>query len=139
MTDDELEAFLNGRHTMNVATYNHDGTIHLVAMWYGFVDGDPAFWTYKTSQKIRNIERDPRVSFHAGTPGGGAYVVAEGIAAVSLIATTVDDPTVQELIDVYRLIQGEHPDWQDYRTAMVTDHRLLIRITLTRLYGWIPG
>jgi len=58
---------------------------------------------------------------------------------VSLIATTVDDPTVQELIDVYRLIQGEHPDWQDYRTAMVTDHRLLIRTTLTRLYGWIPG
>jgi hypothetical protein len=78
------------------------------------------------------------VSFHAGTLNGGAYVVAEGIAATSPIATGIGDPTVDELIDVYRLIQGEHPDWQDYRTAMVTDHRLLLRVTPTRLYGWIP-
>src|SRR5579885_3051009 len=62
MTDEELDTFLNLRHTMNVATYNHDGTIHLVAMWYGFIDGDPAFWTYKSSQKILNIQRDPRIT-----------------------------------------------------------------------------
>jgi PPOX class probable F420-dependent enzyme len=62
MTDDELRTFLDGRHTMNVATYNHDGTIHLVAMWYGFLERDPVFWTYRSSQKIKNLERDPRIT-----------------------------------------------------------------------------
>src|SRR5690606_1942005 len=62
MTDDEVRAFLAGRHTMNVATMNHDGTIHLVAMWYGFVGDDTAFWTYGKSQKIRNLERNPQIT-----------------------------------------------------------------------------
>ena len=60
MTEAEVEAYLQGRETMNVASYNHDGTIHLVAMWYGFLDGVPAFWTYGKSQKILNLRRDPR-------------------------------------------------------------------------------
>lgn len=62
MTDDELAAFLDGRHTMNVATFNHDGTIHLVAMWYAMDGADPVFWTYMKSQKILNLERDPRIT-----------------------------------------------------------------------------
>src|SRR3546814_18429078 len=57
MTDEEVAEFLSGRHTMNVATANHDGTIHLVAMWYAVLDGDPVFWTFGKSQKIRNLER----------------------------------------------------------------------------------
>lgn len=70
MSDDEVSSFLHGRHTMNIATINHDGTIHLVAMWYGFAPdgGDgaagerPAFWTYGRSQKILNLQRDPRIT-----------------------------------------------------------------------------
>jgi len=138
---DPLAALLARCHRGVLATIGRTGVPQLSTIDYTFSPENAVLRMSTTAgrAKIRNIESDPRVSFHAGTPGGGAYVVAEGIAAVSLIATTVDDPTVQELIDVYRLIQGEHPDWQDYRTAMVTDHRLLIRITLTRLYGWIPG
>src|SRR3546814_11822220 len=62
MTDEEVAEFLSGRHTMNVATANHDGTIHLVAMWYAVLDGDPVFWTFGKSQKIRNIERAPGIT-----------------------------------------------------------------------------
>ena len=48
---------------MNIATHNHDGTIHLVAMWYGFTpDGRPAFETFAKSQKVQNLRRDPRIT-----------------------------------------------------------------------------
>jgi hypothetical protein len=46
---------------------------------------------------------------------------------------------VEELIEVYRLVQGkEHPDWADYRQAMVRDQRLILRLHVERLYGWAP-
>ncbi|HSO95599.1 MAG TPA: pyridoxamine 5'-phosphate oxidase family protein, partial [Acidimicrobiia bacterium] len=45
MTQPEIDEFLQGRRTMSCATVNHDGTIHLVAMWYGFLDGSPALET----------------------------------------------------------------------------------------------
>src|ERR687898_3123317 len=62
MSHDEVVEFLGGRHTMDVATINHDGTIHMVAMWYGFIDKSPAFWTFGKSQKIRNLERNPQIT-----------------------------------------------------------------------------
>lgn len=62
MTPEEIDTFLAGRHTMNVATLGADGQPHLVAMWYGFLEGDPAFWTYRRSQKIVNLGRDPRIT-----------------------------------------------------------------------------
>lgn len=137
---DPLQALLARCHRGVLATIGRTGVPHLSTIDYTY-SPEAALLRMSTTAgraKLRNIDRDPRVSFHAGTPNGGAYVVAEGIAATSPIATAIGDPTVEELIDVYRLIQGEHPDWQDYRTAMVTDHRLLIRVTPTRLYGWIP-
>jgi PPOX class probable F420-dependent enzyme len=85
--------------------------------------------------KVRNLHRDPRVSFYVTTEGGAAYAVAEGTAELSPTATRLDDPTVAELIDVYRGVQGEHPDWDDYRAAMVADRRLVVRIHVQRLYG----
>lgn len=88
MTDDELGEFLNGRHTMNVATLNHDGTIHLVAMWYGFVDGKPAFWTYNRSQKIRNLQRNPQIT--CLVEAGEVYEELQGAELVGK-ATIVED------------------------------------------------
>ena len=62
MTPEELQAFLDERHTMNVATIGPGGHPHVHAMWYGFVDGKPAFWTFGKSQKIVNLRRDPKVT-----------------------------------------------------------------------------
>ncbi|MFC0004677.1 PPOX class F420-dependent oxidoreductase [Micromonospora siamensis] len=88
--------------------------------------------------KVRNLRRDPRASFHVTTPDGGAYAVAEGTATVGPAATSPDDPAVEELVEVYRRIRGEHPDWVDYRAAMVADGRLVLRLTVDRVYGWRP-
>ena len=62
MSEDEVAAFLRDGRTMNVATNGREGYPHLVAMWYGFSEGKPAFWTYGKSQKIRNLERDNRIT-----------------------------------------------------------------------------
>ena len=62
MTDDEVAAFLAGRVKVQVATTGRDGVPHLTTLFYTLADGDIAFWTYGRSQKIRNLERDPRVA-----------------------------------------------------------------------------
>jgi len=62
MTPEEADEFLRGWHTMNCATMKADGTIHLVAMWYAFLEGAPAFETKAKSQKVLNLRRDPRIT-----------------------------------------------------------------------------
>ncbi|HSS08732.1 MAG TPA: TIGR03618 family F420-dependent PPOX class oxidoreductase [Acidimicrobiales bacterium] len=62
MTDDEVARFLDLRLTMSLATNGRDGWPHVVAMWYGFIDGAVGFLTFRNAQKYRNIQRDPRVS-----------------------------------------------------------------------------
>jgi hypothetical protein len=62
-------------------------------------------------------------------------VVFEGDAELSPVAADPHDATVEELIDVYRRVLGEHPDWDEYRRAMVSDGRLVIRLRPTHAYG----
>lgn len=62
MTDKEVTALVGEQRKLQLGTINPDGTPHLVTMFYGTVDDKIAFWTYRSSQKIRNIERDPRVT-----------------------------------------------------------------------------
>lgn len=89
MTDDEIEAYLDGRHTMNIATHSPDGSIHLVAMWYGRFEGCPAFHTFGKSQKIANIRRDPSITALVET--GDQYEELRGVELVGR-AELVEEP-----------------------------------------------
>jgi PPOX class probable F420-dependent enzyme len=89
--------------------------------------------------KVHNLRRDPRASLHVPAPGGAGYAVAEATASVSAVAADEHDATVEELVEVYRLVQGEHPDWEDYRRAMVRDQRVVLRLSVERVYGWLMG
>jgi PPOX class probable F420-dependent enzyme len=95
MSDAEIEEFLAGRHTMNVATLNHDGTIHLVAMWYTVIDGSPVFWTYGKSQKMLNLERDPRITCLVET--GEDYAELRGVELVGRGEVVTDRAAVMEI------------------------------------------
>ena len=88
--------------------------------------------------KTRNMRRDPRVSLHVSADDFWSYVVLEGDADLSPVAADPGDATVDELVEYYRVMQGEHPDWDEYRAAMVRDERLVLRIRATHAYG-MPG
>ncbi|MEU9332584.1 PPOX class F420-dependent oxidoreductase [Streptomyces sp. NPDC048290] len=88
--------------------------------------------------KTRNAQRDPRVSYHVTTADRWAYAVAEGTADLTPVAQDPGDATVEELVRLYRSLSGEHPDWDDYRAAMVRDHRLVLRIPVDHVYGVPP-
>jgi nitroimidazol reductase NimA-like FMN-containing flavoprotein (pyridoxamine 5'-phosphate oxidase superfamily) len=80
MSPAEVDEFLAGRRTMNVATNGPSGYPHVVAMWYGFVDRKPAFWTFGRSQKIVNLRRDDRLS--ALIEDGDTYEMLRGVELV---------------------------------------------------------
>lgn len=142
MTDDggraaALHALIQAQHRGTLATQKRDGRPQLSNVSYTY---DSATATIKVSTtdgraKTANMRRDPRVSLLASTSDGWSYAVGEGTASLSPVATDQNDETVEELIEVYRAIAGEHPDWDDYRRAMVADRRLVLRIAVEHVYG----
>jgi PPOX class probable F420-dependent enzyme len=104
MTPDEVAAMLAASRKMTLATINRDGTPHLVAMYYGLLDGRIAFWTYKTSQKALNLDRDPRLTVLIEQ--GLEYFDLRGVQ-VNGVARTVTAP--DELAEIGRLVAGRMP------------------------------
>ena len=86
--------------------------------------------------KTRNLRRDPRATYHVTTADLGAYAVVEGTATLSDVAADPHDATVDELVQLYRDLAGEHSDWAEFRAAMVADRRLVLRVSVDRVYGW---
>ncbi len=85
--------------------------------------------------KYANLRRRPWAALKVDGESFWTYAVLEGDAELSPVAEAPDDPTVDELVEIYRSISGEHPDWPDYRRAMVADRRAVIRLKPTRAYG----
>lgn len=89
--------------------------------------------------KTRNAKRDSRVSLHIPRDDFGAYVVIEGTAELTPPAGAPDDDSADQLVALYRQLSGEHPDWKDFRGAMVRDGRCVLRIHPTHAYGMLPN
>jgi PPOX class probable F420-dependent enzyme len=135
--EDRLLALLAGTDRGVLTAIKRDGRPQLSNVNYHY-DPDQRLLRVSITDgraKTANLRRDPRASMYATTPDFDAYVVAEGEADLSPVAADPHDATVTELIDLYRRIQGEHPDWDDYRAAMVRDRRLVLRLPITHLYG----
>jgi PPOX class probable F420-dependent enzyme len=120
-----------------LATIKRDGRPQLSDVNYTAAPGLIRISTRAPLAKTHNLRRDPRASLKvSGTRGG--YAVVEATAELSPVSADRHDAVVEELIEVYRLVQGkEHPDWDDYRRAMVEDERLVLRLHVERLYGWL--
>jgi PPOX class probable F420-dependent enzyme len=139
--DDKLLAVIAGNSLGILATIKRDGRPQLSNVTYHF---DPRTLTFEVSvceplAKTRNLRRDSRASILVSSEDGWSYAVAEGDAVLSPPAASPDDDTVESLIVLYRNVLGEHPDWDDYRQAMVTDRRVLLRLPINHLYGMPPG
>ncbi|MER5643237.1 PPOX class F420-dependent oxidoreductase [Streptosporangium sp. NPDC002524] len=85
--------------------------------------------------KTANLRRDPRATLEVTGPDGLAWATAEGTATLTGPGTDPHGPEVEALVDYYRVAAGEHPDWDEYRSVMVSDRRVLMVMTVDHVYG----
>ena len=139
--DDKLLAVLADNSLGVLATIKRDGRPQLSNVTYHFDPRTPSIEVSITEAraKTRNLRRDPRASLLVSSDDGWSYAVAEGDAVLSPPAAAADDDTVEALVSLYRNVAGEHPDWDEYRQAMVTDRRVLMRLHISHVYGMPPG
>jgi uncharacterized protein len=139
--DDKLLAVIAGNSLGVLATIKRDGRPQLSNVTYHF---DPRNLVIEVSiteprAKTRNLRRDPRATILVSSDDSWSYAVAEGNAILTSPAAAPHDDTVEALIALYRNVAGEHPDWDDYRQAMVTDRRVLLKLPISHVYGMPPG
>jgi PPOX class probable F420-dependent enzyme len=129
---DELEDFVRPRHHGVLLTRRADGRPQSSLVTMG-LDGEGriVISSYPERAKVHNIRRDPEVAVVVQSDDfGGEWVHVDGRAEI------VDLPeAVEPLVEYFRVISGEHPDWDEYRAAMVNQGKCLIRVSIT---DWGP-
>ncbi len=125
---DEARAFMREHHRGILATFRKDGRPQMSAISVGVDDqGRAVISTGEGAHKTRNIRRDPRVSVCVMSEDFWNWIQIDGTA------TVVSLPEAMEpLVEYYRTVAGEHPDWDDYRRAMEDQRRVILRIDIER-------
>ena len=135
MTDEEIDAFLHERRPMTMCTINHDGSIHAVAMWYGFIDGTIGIETKAKAQKALNLARDSRIT--CMMEDGDSYEELRGVELVGR-AEILDDPDkIWELgVSVFERYNG--PYTEDLRpfVEVMLNKRIVAKINVERTVSW---
>jgi PPOX class probable F420-dependent enzyme len=130
--------FVRQRHFGVLTTQRRDGRPQLSNVAYSVGDDGVISVSITDSRaKTQNLRRDPRASLHVTRDDFWAYCVLDCDVELLPVVTDPHDATADALVEYYRSANGEHPDWEDYRRAMVADHRLLARLTPTHAYGII--
>ena len=129
--------FICQRNQGVLTTIRANGRPQLSNILYALGHDDVARVSVTDSRaKTANLRRDPRASLYVLGDSFWQYVVLEGNVDVSPVAADPHDDTVEQLVSLYRAGQGkEHPDWDEFRTAMVTDRRLILAFRAERAYG----
>ncbi len=139
---DDIAGLVASRQNGTLATLRRDGRPQLSVVTYAWYADDGGRQIVRISTvdgraKVANLRRDPRASVLVTDESGWSYAVLDGTVELSPVAQSQDDETVEELIRLYRDANGEHPDWADYRRAMVDDHRLVARLVVDHAYGLV--
>jgi PPOX class probable F420-dependent enzyme len=127
--------FVREHHNAVLHTYRRDGSAQLSPITCDVADGLIVISTRETALKVKNLRRDPRVSLCVlADQFYGSWIQIDGTAEI------VSLPDALELlVDYYRGLRGEHPDWDEYRAAMASDQRCILRITPERAGPDISG
>lgn len=127
-----------GHRLAVLVTIRSDGRPQSSDIVYGLVDGRFLISVTADRAKSRNVRRDPRCVLHISDGAGSSYLSFDGTAEVTEPATSLDDPVVDQLVAYYEACKGEaHPDWDEYRRAMVDDGRVLVVFTPGSVVGQI--
>ena len=135
MTPDEVDAFLAERRPMTMCSISGDGSIHAVAMWYGFLDGCVTVETKSKSQKVQNLRRDPRLTLLF--EDGDYYEELRGVELVGQ-AEIIDDPALLFPLGVSVFERYYQPYTEDLRPFIETmlHKRVGIKLHATKTVSW---
>jgi PPOX class probable F420-dependent enzyme len=126
MTPEEARVFVAHNHWAVLITRRRDGGLQTSPVTVGVDDDGVVISSRETAYKARNIRRDPNVTLCVFTDAFfGPWIQIDGRAELVPLPEAMEG-----LVDYYRRIRGEHPDWDEYRRAMVADNRLLIRVSI---------
>jgi len=139
--DPRMLSFVAANTRGVLATIGPSGRPQLSNLFYWF---DPTadlvrLSTTEDRVKTRHLRRDARVTLHVSSPDFWTWVAVEGTADLSTVAADPQDATVEELVGYFRATGGEHPDWDEFRRAMVAERRLVVRFRPERTYGQLPA
>jgi PPOX class probable F420-dependent enzyme len=135
MTPAEVDAFLAERRNMTMCSLSPDGSIHAVAMWYGFLEGAIAVETKAKSQKARNLRRDPRLTLLF--EDGEYYEELRGVELVGR-AEVIDDPDRlwQLGVSVFERYYGGYSDEMKPFLEAMLNKRVVIKLDVERTVSW---
>jgi PPOX class probable F420-dependent enzyme len=135
MSDDEIDEFLHGKHTMSLASLNADGTIHMVAMWYGFLEGAVAFETKAKSQKVQNLRRNPTIT--CMVEDGDTYNELRGVQIIGTAEVFEDrDRLIEMGKSVFERHVGPYTDDMLPAVEMMLNKRVGIKVNPVRVASW---
>ncbi|WP_405970789.1 PPOX class F420-dependent oxidoreductase [Streptomyces sp. NBC_00988] len=133
----DLHDLLADAPTAVLATIKGDGRPHLtpVNQFYDREAGIIYVSIAEGRAKTANLRRDPRASLEVSSPDGWTWATAECRAVLTAPAADPADEVVDQLVEYFRAAAGEHPDWDEYRSVMVAERRVLLKLHVERIYG----
>lgn len=135
MTDDEVEAFLAERRPMTMCSINHDGSIHAVAMWYGFLEGAVAVETKAKSQKVQNLRRDPRLT--CLMEDGDYYEELRGVELVGHAEVVEEPERMWELgVNLFTRYYGAYTEEMRPLVETMLNKRVVVKLHTDRVVTW---
>ncbi|GAA3387724.1 PPOX class F420-dependent oxidoreductase [Streptomyces roseoviridis] len=120
-----------------LATLKADGRPQLSPVMPYYDAGTDTVYVSMTEGRAKtvNLRRDPRAALEVTSEDGWSWATAEGTVTLTGPGTDPYGPEVEALVEYYRLAAGEHPDWEEYRSVMVADRRVLMRMPVDHVYG----
>jgi len=135
MKDEEIRAFLEEQRILHVATIDHDGWPHLIAMWYALINDQIVFWTYAKSQKAVNLQRDARLTCLVET--GERYDELRGVQIKGRAIINDDRETIQRIGEViYERYTGPLNDATRQMVAAQAPKRVLVFVEPVEIVSW---
>ena len=135
MTPEEVDGFLQERRVATMCSINHDGSIHAVAMWYGFLDGALAFETKAKSQKVQNLRRNPNLT--VALEDGVEYDELRGVTLIGTASIVDDYDTMLPLgISVFERYQGAYTDEMKPFVDVMLRKRVVVKLDVQRTISW---
>ena len=140
ITVEQAMAWASERKHAVLITLRKDGRAQSSDVSYAVIDDAIVISLTATRAKTANMRRDERIVVHITDPGSWSYVSFDAVAELGPVTTDPGDAAANDLVDYYRRVAGQdHPDWDEYRQAMIDEQRQILRVRPSSAVGQING